>query len=117
MKNNVVKLDDHIIRNDILNQKLQIFEVKQFGELEAYYKQQCRKALDTYKAWKRSYAAETDAIEMLYGQLEGIVLRHHAVSAVQAYWIIRQDYQKIFDTYLNALPAYKAQAVMGGAQS
>ena len=117
MKNNVVKLDNHIIRNDILNQKLQIFEVKQFGELEAYYKRQCQKALGAYKAWKREYAGETDAIQLLYGQLDGIILRHHAVNAVQAYWIIRQDYQKIFHTYLNALPTYQGQQAVGGSNA
>lgn len=99
-------MDNQIIRNDILNQRLQIFEVKQFIELEHYYKAKCCYALKQYKIWKALHKDETDVVQMLYGQLEGIVLRHHAQSAVQAYWIIRNDYKKVMKDYLSDLPTY-----------
>ncbi len=101
-----MKLDNQTIRHSILKQKLQVFEVMQFTELENHYKAKCRKAIVEYKSWKRVHSQETDVIQMMYGQLEGILLRHQAQNAVQAYWIMREDAKQAVKGYLTALPIY-----------
>ena len=106
MSTALIKLDNQTIRQSILQQKLQIFEVKQFTELENHYKAKCRRAIAEYKSWKCVHAQETDVIQMMYGQLEGIVLRHQAQHAVQAYWIMRQDAKEVLKGYLATLPTY-----------
>jgi len=80
--------------------------VKQFAELENYYKLQCRQALSDYKKWKRGHLEETDTVQMLYGQLDGIILRHRAQTTASAYWIVRCDYRCVLKSYLSNIPTY-----------
>lgn len=88
-------------RDVVLNNQLQIFEIKQITELEDKYRKQCKLALFSYKLWKQQYQMETDVIELLYGQLKGVVLKRNAQNMVQAYWVIRQDFRTVFKNYLN----------------
>lgn len=92
-----------------LEGRLQIFEMKQLADMEADYKIKCREALDQYKKWQADYADETDMIELMYGNLEGIMHRRRAEDSVRAYWIIRQDFRKLFSDYLAQTKAYPAQ--------
>ena len=87
---------------------LQIFELKQMADMEAIYKQQCLKALCGYKKWRRSYDQETDIIEILYGNLEGIMLRRHAEDCVRLYWTVRNDFRRLFHAYLEQTQCYSA---------
>jgi hypothetical protein len=83
-----------------LGGNLQIFELKQLADMEAAYKRKCLAAFATYKSWCKAQASQTDNIELLYGTLEGTLLRRHAQNTVQAYWIIRRDFRKAFEDYL-----------------
>ena len=85
---------------------LQIFELKQLADMEAHYKEQCRDALKAYKTWRRRHDAETDVIALLYGNLEGIMLRHQAEDAVQIYWTIRHDFRRGFRDYIDKCGCY-----------
>ena len=89
-----------------LKGRLQIFELKQLADMEAQYKQQCRQSLASYKAWCQKHAGETDMIELLYGNLEGVMLRRRAEDAVEAYWVIRQDFRCLFKDYLEKSCCY-----------
>ena len=79
---------------------LQIFELKQLAEMEDSYKQKCKKAIRDYKAWHEAQKSETDIIVLLYGNLEGIMLRKYAEEAVKAYWVIRTDFRCSFKDYI-----------------
>jgi len=92
-----------------LEGRLQIFEMKQLADMEAGYKTKCRAALKQYKKWQAGYEGETDMIELLYGNLEGIMHRRRAEDSVRAYWIIRQDFRRLFADYLAQTKAYPAQ--------
>lgn len=83
-----------------LTTKLQIFDLKQLSDMEAYYKAQCKAALAAYKNWQDIHAGETDMIALLYGNLEGTMLKRRAHDAVEAYWVIRLDFRKWFQRYL-----------------
>lgn len=87
-------------RTQQLKGGLQLFELKQMADMEADYQKECAKAIKAYKAWRCAHEEETDMIELLYGNLEGIVLRRHAEAAVQSYWVIRQDFRHLFKEYL-----------------
>ncbi len=80
--------------------KLQIFELKQLAEMEAVYRKQSIAAIKTYKKWCRIQSQETDIIVVLYGNLEGIVLRRNAEEAVKAYWVVRTDFRRGFKDYI-----------------
>lgn len=91
----------------ILNGKLEIFELKQLADMEAEYRKICQQALTAYKIWKTAHSQETDMIALLYGNLEGVVLRRHAEIAAQAYWVIRQDFRRLFKEYIATSCSYK----------
>ncbi len=99
--NDIIAFPNETIRNALLNSKLQIFEVKQLAELEDKYRKQLKLSLCAYRLWQKQYRDETDTVELLYGQLKGIILRQNAQSAARGYWIIRQDFRVIFKNYLN----------------
>jgi hypothetical protein len=89
-----------------LQSNFQIFDLKQLADMEATYKGSCQKAVADYKSWGRRYGDETDAIAMLYGTLEGAVLRRHAENAVGAYWTIRRDFRRWLHCYLDKAQCY-----------
>jgi hypothetical protein len=103
---NIITLPNKSLRESIVNKKMELFEVKQMAEMEKNYKTQCQVALKDYKAWHRHYQDETDALELFYGQLHGTLLKRRAQDAVQAYWIIRQDFRVVFDRYLAMHQSY-----------
>jgi len=79
---------------------LQILDLKQLADMEDSYKKQCRQALKDYRHWRTVHNCQTDMIAMLYGALEGIMLRRRAEDSTQAYWIIRRDSRRAFANYL-----------------
>lgn len=79
--------------------KLNLLEIKQIIELEQDYKKDCMAALKSYKHWLKFYEEETDLIEVVYGDMEGKILRRRAEDLVNAYWVIRQDLRKIIQCY------------------
>lgn len=85
---------------------LQIFELKQLADIEADYKSQCRAAFRRYRDWKKTHTDETDMISLLYGNVEGIMLRRFVEESVRAYWTIRQDFRYLFQQYLDQSCAY-----------
>lgn len=85
---------------------LQIFELKQLADMEDGYKRQCRDAISSYKAWRQHHRDETDVIELLYGNLEGVMLRRHAEDLVHVYWTVRQDFRRGFKEYLEKSCCY-----------
>jgi hypothetical protein len=103
---NIITLPNKTLRESIVNKKMELFEVKQMAEMEQSYKIQCQIALKDYKMWHRTYQDETDSLELFYGQLNGTLLKRRAQDAVQAYWIIRQDFRIVFDRYLAVHQSY-----------
>lgn len=91
---------------DDLQGGLQIFDLKQLADMEARYKDVCKKAMADYKTWWKGFEGETDTIALLYGKLEGNLLRAHAQESVNAYWTIRQDFRKWFHCYLAQTNCY-----------
>src|SRR5688572_11690334 len=79
---------------------LQIFDLKQMAEKEQECRSRALKAIEAYKKWKRDYAAQTDVIELLYGNVEGIILRRQAEYAVRYYGILRHDFCQAFKVYM-----------------
>lgn len=89
-----------------LNAGLQIFELKQMADMEANYKTQCQQAIQAYKVWRMAHENETDVIELLYGNLEGVMLRRRAEDLINLYWTIRQDFRRGFKKYLEKSCSY-----------
>lgn len=79
---------------------LDFFELKQLAEMEAVYKRQSMQAMKDYKIWQQDQDKETDVIQILYGGLQGAVLRQRAKDTVTAYWIIRKDFRKWYGRYM-----------------
>lgn len=102
MTNTIMLNSNHakFCRGTGISGKLEIFELKQLADMEASYKANCREALALYKKWKHLYSQQTDMIELIYGNLEGVILRRRAEDAVHAYWIIRRDFRALFEEYL-----------------
>lgn len=80
--------------------KLQIFELKQLAEMENDYRKKSITAISEYKKWRKQKEGQEDIIVVLYGNLEGIVLRRNAEEAVKAYWVIRTDFRRGFKDYI-----------------
>jgi hypothetical protein len=91
-----------------ISKNLDIFELKQLADMEALYRQQCQKALISYKIWAKNHEGETDQIALLYGNLQGNVLRANAKEAVRAYWTVRTDFRRWFKQYLSNIQHYPA---------
>ncbi len=89
-----------------LEGRLQLFELKQMADMKAAYKSQCLRAIKTYKDWLKQYREETDIIVLLYGTLEGTMLRHQAQDAAKLYWTIRQDFRRSFKEYIERSCCY-----------
>ncbi len=79
---------------------LQILDLKQLAEMEDSYKKKCIETLHAYKDWKEIQKSEKDMIALLYGNLEGIMLRRHAEETIKLYWKIRTDFRKGFKDYI-----------------
>ena len=70
---NIITLSDQSLRHAITEKKMELFEVKQMAEMEHKFKIQCQIALKDYKGWCQQHSEETDALELFYGQLHGVV--------------------------------------------
>lgn len=86
-----------------IERDLQILDLKHLAEFEAVYRRRCRLAITLYKDWQKNFHQETEALEMLYGSIEGMMIRRQAQDAVKLYWIIRQDFRTAFKTYLERM--------------
>ena len=85
---------------------LQIFDIKQLADMEAAYRKNCKQAVNEYKLWVDRYKGETDMIDLLYGNLEGSMLRRQAEDTVSAYWIIRKDFRRWYHRYMAQTKCY-----------
>lgn len=83
----------------LVSNPLQIFDLKQLADKEDDCRKKCMVAIDRYKKWKRQYCQQTDMIEILYGNIEGIMLRQQAESAVGLYWVLRRDFRNAWVSY------------------
>lgn len=110
--NKRVPVKKFLVRNTLisgLTGRLQIFELKQLADMEAGYRAKCKQAIEVYKNWQLQHKAETDMIELLYGGLEGRMLRAQAEDMVRMYWVIRQDFRRAFKEYLAKSCCYPAR--------
>jgi len=89
-----------------LKSNLQAFDLKHLGEIEHIYKGRCRLAISLYKNWLKDYEQETDHLALLYGGVDGILLRRQAEDAVQAYWVIRNDFRQALNSYIKRITHY-----------
>ena len=82
---------------------LQMLDLKHLAEFENIYRKRARLAIRLYKDWRKEYEDQTDSLELLYGSIEGILIRRQAEDAVRLYWIVRQDFQAAFKSYLGKI--------------
>lgn len=75
----------------ILSNNPQIIDIKEIEAVLKTYKNKCLQAIHAYKHWKKEYSQQTETVEILYGGIEGIMLRRQAEDAVKLYWVMRQD--------------------------
>lgn len=93
----------HPVEN-ILQRDLQLFDLKQMIDYEARYKQHARESIRALKSWQRHYAGQTDMVELLYGSIEGVMLRRRAEDFTRLYWLVRADSRKAIALYMGRLP-------------
>jgi 3-phenylpropionate/cinnamic acid dioxygenase small subunit len=91
---------------DQLKRNMQIFDLKQLADMEATYRQNCKQAVIEYKNWERQYKDETDMLALLYGTIEGNMLRRRAEDSVGMYWTVRRDFRNWFNCYLAKTNCY-----------
>lgn len=94
-------------RGMLIDTNLQAMDIKHLAEFENIYRRRCRLAIDMYKDWLREYKTETDIVELLYGSIEGMMLRQQAVNAVKLYWMIRMDFREALNKYLSKVSTYR----------
>lgn len=97
----------------ILSKDLQLFDLKQMVEHEARYKKEARASIRAHKDWRRKYAQQTDMVELLYGSLEGVMMRRRAEDFARLYWLVRADLRKamrIYMTRMQKTPSWKTAA-------
>jgi len=80
-------------------------EVKQLAEILARHRAKARAAVDEYRLLKRAAAAETDPVEKLYLNYEGMFLRDHLRDALRLYVMINHDFHEAYQSYMDALKA------------
>ncbi|MEM6781681.1 MAG: hypothetical protein AAF569_07440 [Pseudomonadota bacterium] len=97
-------------RGLLIDANLQTLDIKHMSEFENIYKMRCRLAIKLYKDWLRDYDAQTDVVELLYGSIEGMLLRQQAEHAVKLYWVIRRDFRAALKKYLENMTSYKSHA-------
>lgn len=95
-------------RECFLQTNVQAIDVKHLAEYEHVYRYRCRVAIQLYKNWRDDYEKETDVIALLYGRIEGEMLRAQAVHAIELYWAIRLDFKVLFDRYVERITAQKS---------
>lgn len=99
--NQLRSLSQRIIQTD-----LQALDIKHLAEFEYTYRKRCQLSIALYKNWLKEYKQETDSMQLLYGSIEGMMLRAQAMDAVRLYWIIRQDFRAVFKSYLGKVTSY-----------
>lgn len=83
----------------ILCRDLQFFDLKQMIEFERHYKAAARAEIGELKKWRRLYEAETDMVGLLYGSIEGVMLRRRAEDFAKLYWLVRGDVRQAMEIY------------------
>lgn len=84
----------------ILRKNLQFFDLKQMIEFETRYRTETRAAIRALKNWRRAYEAETDMVALLYGTIEGVMLRRRAEDFTRLYWLLRADVRQAVALYV-----------------
>jgi len=92
-----------IRRPRVPTKPLQFMDLKHLADLEHEFKQDCMRALVSYKKWQlkthMNVQGHSDPIEQRYGDLQGQNLRAQAANAIHAYWMVRADYRAAFQQY------------------
>lgn len=81
----------------------QYLEVKQLAEILVRQREKLRRAIRDYRAHKRVWAAQTDAVEKLYLGYEGMFMRDHLRDAIRLYVFVNRDYHEAWRGYMAAL--------------
>lgn len=90
---------DRHLAEQVLRRDLQFFDLKQMIEFERQYKTAARTAIGELKAWRRAYEQETDMVGLLYGSVEGVMLRRRAEDFAKLYWLVRGDVRQAMAIY------------------
>jgi hypothetical protein len=105
--------DEHHPIELIIHQDLQLFDLKQMVEHEARYKCSAREAIAAHRQWRKQYSQQTDMVELLYGSIEGVMLRRRAEDFARLYWLVRADLRKAMSIYMTRMqktPSWKNAA-------
>lgn len=97
----------------VIQQEFQLFDLKQMIEYETLYKKYARESIRALKNWQHRYAQQTDMVELLYGSIEGVMLRRRAEDFTRLYWLVRSNARKAMQLYVKRLshnPPYKKAA-------
>lgn len=89
----------HHMTEQMLRRDLQFFDLKQMIEFERQYKGAARSAIVDLKKWRRTYEQETDMVGLLYGSVEGVMLRRRAEDFAKLYWLVRADVRQAMAVY------------------
>ena len=87
------------------SRQLQIFDLKLLADMEDAYRCQTREFLRAYRRWKQIHKNQTDMLAVLYGGIEGIMLRRQAEEAVRFYWTLRRDFRRAYGVYMRQIQA------------
>ena len=83
--------------------EIQYLEMKQMVEIQFRFRERVRGVVDNYRAWKRDYEAETDAVEKVYKAYDGIFLRGQLNDAWRMYVTVTRDYHEMYRTYMKQI--------------
>lgn len=96
-------------RGLLIDANLQALDIKHMAEFENIYKKRCQLAISMYKSWIEDYKSETDVMELLYGSIEGMMLKQQAQDSIKLYWIVRKDFRRALEKYLNKVASHKCK--------
>jgi len=86
-------------------QAFDYLEVKQLAEILSRHRAKARSAIKEYRDLKRAVSLESDPIERLYLNYEGMFLRDHLRDALRLYVMVNHDFHEAQGCYMKALKA------------
>jgi|GEM_PF-1801680 len=110
-------IDDLVSKLDGLKRDhYEYLDVKQLAEILARHRSKAREAMAEYRSLKKAAAAETDPVEKLYLNYEGMFLRDHLRDALRLYVMINHDFHAAYRSYMDGLKAENAASLPALAQ-